>query len=56
MPYYFRYLHGNVYDVFIGDGWDNWGRVAVSKNGCHYVGGIRLPNSVLRDVHKQVMG
>jgi hypothetical protein len=37
----------NVYDVFSGEGWENWTRIAITSRGCDYVKGKRLrPNQV----------
>jgi hypothetical protein len=56
MEYYFKYVSGNHYDIWLGNGWDNWGRVAVSRHACHRVAGVPIPNGVLKEFHKQVMG
>jgi hypothetical protein len=56
MFFHYKYLGGNQYDVFLENGWENWGRIAIDKHRCHYVNGLHLPLSVLKAVHSHIMG
>ena len=43
-------LHRNVFDVFMGNGYENWTRVKRTHYGVSVVAGQRLPHSLLRNV------
>ena len=47
---FIKRLHPNVYDVFVGNGWDNWTRVKRTHYGVSVVGGKRVPRSVLKEI------
>lgn len=49
-------LHNNVYDCFLGNGFNNWTRVRRTHYGVSVVGGNRVPRSVLRDIEHNVKG
>lgn len=43
-------LHSNVFDVFLGNGFNNWSRVKRTHYGVSVVQGNRLPHSILRNI------
>jgi len=43
-------LKPNVFDVFLGKGFDNWSRVRRGHWGVSVVQGNRLPKSALREI------
>ncbi len=45
-----RKIQPNVFDVFVGMGWDNWSRVRTSKSGPFVVAGNKLPYATLREL------
>lgn len=47
---FIKKMKPNVFDVFLGKGWDNWSRVRKGHWGVSVVAGNRLPKSALRDV------
>jgi len=47
-------VNGRVYDVFFGEGWENWSRIVSGKTYCHVVGGSNRPNQVLKAIHQQI--
>ncbi len=47
---YIRKLQPNIFDVFIGTGWNNWSRVRTSKSGPFVVAGNKLPYATLREL------
>ena len=47
-----RKLHGNVFDVFLGKGFNNWTRVRRGHWGVSVIAGNRIPKSVLREVEE----
>jgi hypothetical protein len=48
---FIRKIQPNVFDVFVGLGWDNWSRVRTSKSGPFVVAGNKLPYATLRELH-----
>lgn len=57
MPHFhYRHVDGIVYDVFIGNGWDNWTRVRVGRDYSQIIGGYRLPAAVLKEVTQVIKG
>ena len=55
MTFVWKWLGNNTYDVWVGNGWDNWSRVNVSRHGLHYVGGNRLMAGTSKSVHQSIM-
>ena len=51
---FIKKLHNNVYDVFLGNGFNNWSRVRRGHWGVSVVAGNRLPKSLLRDVESSI--
>ncbi len=49
-----RKLHQNVFDVFLGNGFNNWSRIRRGHWGVSVVAGNRLPKHLLRDVEAVV--
>lgn len=45
-----RKLDRNTYDVFGGQGWDQWTRLRRFHWGCKPIAGTFLPRPVLKDV------
>lgn len=43
-----RKLHNNVFDVFLGKGFDNWTRVKRGHWGVSTIAGQRLPKAKLK--------
>jgi hypothetical protein len=56
MTFFWKHLHGNTYDVWMGNGWDNWSRIRVNRDNSYTVGGFRLPNNVMKDVVNSING
>lgn len=54
MHVFVKKLHPNVYDVFLGNGYDNWTRVRRNHYGLNVIAGNRLPHGILREVAKHV--
>lgn len=50
MHFHYRHLHGNTYDVFVGNGWDNWSRIRVGRDYSSVIAGYRIPAGLLRDI------
>ena len=44
-------LNKNHYDVFIGNGWNNWTRLRRNHWGMSVVAGQRLPREVLKQLN-----
>lgn len=55
MNFFWKWLGGNTYDIFVGEGWDNWTRVNVSRHGVHHVAGLRLSTSLAKDIHTSII-
>jgi hypothetical protein len=51
LPVQVRQVNRNMYDVFLGNGWDNWTRVVRQHWGLQVVNGNRLSAN-----HKNVVG
>lgn len=47
---FIKKLHTNVFDVFLGKGFNNWSRVRRGHWGVSVIAGNRLPKSALREV------
>lgn len=47
---FIKKLHSNVYDVFLGNGFNNWSRVKRTHYGVSVVQGNRLPHGLLRQI------
>lgn len=45
-----RQLSYNTFDVFIGDGWDNWTRIRKFHWGFKPIAGQFIPRHILREV------
>lgn len=53
---FIKRLKPNVYDVFIGNGWDNWTRIR--RNGpdsLQFVAGRELHRNALNEVKKRII-
>jgi len=55
MSFFWKHLHGNVYDVFVGNGWDNWSRIRVGWNYTPVIAGNRIPESLKKQVIESIM-
>jgi hypothetical protein len=49
-------LHANVFDVFIGVGFNNWTRVRRGHWGVSVIAGNRVPRSVMREIEHSLNG
>lgn len=47
---FIKKLHNNVFDVFLGKGFDHWSRVRRGHWGVSVVAGARLPKSLMKEV------
>lgn len=56
MPFHWKHLYGNVYDVFVGNGWDNWSRIRVGRDYSSVIGGYRLQSSTMKEVVTSING
>lgn len=44
-------ITNNLIDVFVGEGWENWSRLFIGKDGnCTHFGGEKLPKWVMEQV------
>jgi hypothetical protein len=50
-----RRLDRNHFDVFLGNGWDNWTRVRRHHWGVAVVGGKRLPRETIRELNERLV-
>lgn len=50
MPFFWKHVNGNVFDVWVGNGWDQWSRIRVGRQFSNVIGGNRLATSVMKDV------
>ena len=42
---------GGLVDIFVGDGWENWSRLFIAKNGTvTHMGGAKLARWVMKEV------
>lgn len=51
---FIKRLAPNVYDVFNGNGWDNWTRVRRFKDGVKLIAGKPLNRSALNQVTERL--
>lgn len=51
---FIKKLHSNVFDVFLGKGFDQWSRVRRGHWGVSVVAGSRLPKTLLREVESHL--
>lgn len=57
MPHFFyRHLTGNIYDVFIGNGWEEWTRIRVGRDYTSIIGGYRLNSGLLKEITTTIKG
>ncbi len=52
---FLKRLNQNHYDVFIGNGWNNWTRIRRNHWGVSVVAGQRLPRNVIHDLNKEII-
>ena len=43
-------LHRNVFDVFLGKGFDHWSRVKRTHFGITVIAGQKLPHNMMRQI------
>ncbi len=43
------------FDVFLGDGWDNWTRVRRNHWGVSVVAGNRLPKEAIHELNQRLL-
>lgn len=51
---FIKKLHNNVFDVFLGKGYNNWTRVRRGHWGVSVIAGNRVPKSVLKDIQNHI--
>ncbi len=51
---FIKRLSPNVYDVFIGNGWDNWTRVRKGHWGVSYQAGKPINRNLLNQIKERV--
>jgi len=51
---FIKRLAPNVYDVFVGNGWDNWTRVKRNHFGVAVIGGKKLTRTLLNQVKERL--
>lgn len=51
---FIKRLKQNVYDVFVGDRWDNWTRVERHNGTLKFLGGAYLNRSNLAELKKRL--
>lgn len=58
MPeYFFKHRSGNVYDIFIGKGWDSYAAITVGQRYARQVGGnYHLSQSLIENIHQTIVG
>lgn len=52
---FIKRLKPNVYDVFVGNGWNNWTRVVRVKDGVKPVAGVTLYPNQLEQVKARLI-
>jgi hypothetical protein len=50
MPFFWKHVHSNIFDVFVGNGWDCWTRIRVGRQFTNVIGGNRIPYKTLQEV------
>jgi hypothetical protein len=48
-------LDRNHYDVFIGNGWNNWTRIRRNHWGVSVVAGNRLPRDIIHQLNERII-
>jgi hypothetical protein len=48
-------LDRNHYDVFIGNGWNNWTRIRRNHWGVSVVAGNRLPREAIHELNQRII-
>jgi hypothetical protein len=43
-----------IYDIFMGEGWHNWSRIILQKEGLKIIGGMQLIPSIKAEVMKSI--
>ena len=51
---FIKRLKPNVYDVFVGSGWNNWTRVTRTQSGVQVVSGNMLDQKTLNHVKTRI--
>jgi hypothetical protein len=55
MPIFVKRLNKNEFDVFIGNGWNNWTRIRRNHWGVRVVGGARLSREVIHQLNERMV-
>lgn len=55
MYLFIKRLNKSEYDVFTGDGWDNWTRIRRNHWGVTYVAGKRLPRETIHELNERLV-
>jgi len=51
---FIKRLHSNVFDVFLGNGFNNWSRVRRTHYGVTVVAGQKRPHYLLREIGSKI--
>lgn len=52
---FIKRLNRNLYDVFIGNGWNNWTRIRRNHWGVAYVDGARLSRETIHELNQRMI-
>lgn len=55
MVFFLKRLDRVHYDVFIGNGWDNWTRIKRNHWGVQVVAGKPLPRATIRELNEKLV-
>jgi len=45
-----------IFDVFFGEGWEDWTRVLLKGTHLIYLGGAERPHATFKAIHEQING
>lgn len=51
---FIKKLHPHVFDVFLGNGYNNWTRVRRGHWGVSVIAGNRLPKALLKEIQDAI--
>lgn len=52
---FIKRLTNNVYDVFLGDGWNNWTRIRRNHWGVTVMSGKRLARETIHELNERMI-
>lgn len=56
MPFQWKHLHSNVFDVWVGNTWENWSRIRVGRDYSSVIQGNRIPSGVMKEIVASING